>query len=60
MKNKDLTRCAGADVPVTVTEAIVQISTSQAAVAGIVQITKGLPQQGQRAQGSTVHPCMRG
>ena len=51
MKIISFTRWAGADVPVSITEGIVQISVSQTAVAAIVQVTKGLPQQGQRAQG---------
>ena len=55
-----VTISAGADVPVRIAEAIVQISTSKTAVAAIVQITERLPQQGQTAQGSTVHPLMRG
>ena len=55
-----VTISAGADVPVRIAEAIVQISTSKTAVAAIVQITERLPQQGQTAQGSTVHPLIRG
>lgn len=46
------TKSAGADVPVGIAEGIVQISTSKAAVAAIVQITKGLPQQ---SKGHGVH-----
>lgn len=51
------TKSAGADVPVSIAELIVQISIRKAAVAAIVQVAKGLPQHRTKGTGSTVHPC---
>jgi len=47
---------AGRNVPVSVAEAIVQISASKTTVAAIVQITERLPQQDKRHEGPQYTP----